>query len=457
MKERLVVIGNGMAGARLVEDVLARGGARRFEIAMFGDEPYGNYNRILLSSRARRQPRRRRTSSSTPSPGTSRTASRLHAGVPGRRAIDRKRARVTVLARPAAIDASPTTTLVIATGSVPFVPPLDGPGAGGRRLTSPACSCSARSTTAKRSRAYAQNVARGGGDRRRPARPRGRARPARAGPRGPRRPPHAAPDGGAARPAAGRGAAAGRCAGWASASTWRRARPPSSGEERSTGLAVQRRLHARLRHGRDLGRHPARTSPSPARPASRSSAASWSGDDLASPDDPRVYAVGECAQHRGKVYGLVAPLWEQTRCSPTPHRPQARDARYEGSVGEHEAQGHGRRPGGDGREGAGERRGRGRDLLRRRARHLQEADRPRRAAGGRDPARRRRGRAEPRCRSSTARRRLPGSPGGAAVPRRRGASARLACAELPDDAQICNCNGVSKGRLVRRSRGLPAA
>jgi nitrite reductase (NADH) large subunit len=28
-------------------------------------------------------------------------------------------------------------------------------------------------------------------------------------------------------------------------------------------------------------------------------------------DDPDIYAVGECAQHRGEVYGLVAPLWEQ--------------------------------------------------------------------------------------------------------------------------------------------------
>jgi nitrite reductase (NADH) large subunit len=36
------------------------------------------------------------------------------------------------------------------------------------------------------------------------------------------------------------------------------------------------------------------------------------GDDLASPDDPDIYSVGECAQHRGQVYGLVAPLWEQT-------------------------------------------------------------------------------------------------------------------------------------------------
>ena len=28
---------------------------------------------------------------------------------------------------------------------------------------------------------------------------------------------------------------------------------------------------------------------------------------------PDVYAVGECAEHRGRVYGLVAPLWEQAQ------------------------------------------------------------------------------------------------------------------------------------------------
>jgi NAD(P)H-dependent nitrite reductase large subunit len=49
-KERLVVIGNGMAGARLVEDLFSRGGDARFDVVMFGDEPCGNYNRILLSS-----------------------------------------------------------------------------------------------------------------------------------------------------------------------------------------------------------------------------------------------------------------------------------------------------------------------------------------------------------------------------------------------------------------------
>jgi nitrite reductase (NADH) large subunit len=48
-KENLVVIGNGMAGARFVEELLSRGGRDFFEIVMFGDEPYGNYSRILLS------------------------------------------------------------------------------------------------------------------------------------------------------------------------------------------------------------------------------------------------------------------------------------------------------------------------------------------------------------------------------------------------------------------------
>lgn len=48
-RERLVIIGNGMAGARLAEEVRSRDAGKSFDIVMFGDEPYGNYNRILLS------------------------------------------------------------------------------------------------------------------------------------------------------------------------------------------------------------------------------------------------------------------------------------------------------------------------------------------------------------------------------------------------------------------------
>jgi nitrite reductase (NADH) large subunit len=46
----LVVIGNGMAGVRTVEEILSRNGAELFDITIFGNEPYGNYNRILLSN-----------------------------------------------------------------------------------------------------------------------------------------------------------------------------------------------------------------------------------------------------------------------------------------------------------------------------------------------------------------------------------------------------------------------
>ena len=45
---RLVVVGNGMAGMRTVEEVLART-PDRFAITVFGAEPHPNYNRIMLS------------------------------------------------------------------------------------------------------------------------------------------------------------------------------------------------------------------------------------------------------------------------------------------------------------------------------------------------------------------------------------------------------------------------
>ena len=34
-------------------------------------------------------------------------------------------------------------------------------------------------------------------------------------------------------------------------------------------------------------------------------------NDLLATQVPGVYAVGECAEHDGKVYGLVQPIWEQ--------------------------------------------------------------------------------------------------------------------------------------------------
>ncbi|CAI8746656.1 nitrite reductase large subunit NirB [Methylocaldum szegediense] len=47
--------------------------------------------------------------------------------------------------------------------------------------------------------------------------------------------------------------------------------------------------------------------------------------------DPRIYAVGECVQHRNKLFGLVAPLFEQAKVCAN-HLAEYGIARYEGSV-----------------------------------------------------------------------------------------------------------------------------
>lgn len=119
-KEKLVVIGNGMAGARLVEDLLARGGGELFEITMFGDEPYGNYNRILLSG----------VLSGTHDPKDifinslswyEENKIKLHAGV---RVSEIDRAGKRVFGNGGTVEEY--DKLVIATGSAPFVPRVEG-------------------------------------------------------------------------------------------------------------------------------------------------------------------------------------------------------------------------------------------------------------------------------------------------------------------------------------------
>src|SRR5450830_169144 len=47
-KMKLVVVGNGMAGMRVVEELL-KIAPELYDITVFGDEPYPNYNRIMLS------------------------------------------------------------------------------------------------------------------------------------------------------------------------------------------------------------------------------------------------------------------------------------------------------------------------------------------------------------------------------------------------------------------------
>ena len=54
-------------------------------------------------------------------------------------------------------------------------------------------------------------------------------------------------------------------------------------------------------------------------------------DELRTVSDPAVFAIGECAQHRGRTYGLVAPAWEQARVAASVIA-SAAPLRYEGSL-----------------------------------------------------------------------------------------------------------------------------
>ncbi|CAN5327020.1 hypothetical protein BH11PSE10_BH11PSE10_21460 [soil metagenome] len=53
-------------------------------------------------------------------------------------------------------------------------------------------------------------------------------------------------------------------------------------------------------------------------------------DTMQTVTDPRIYSVGECAAHRGIAYGLVAPLYEQAKVCAT-HLAQVGSGRYTGS------------------------------------------------------------------------------------------------------------------------------
>ncbi|MET1007020.1 MAG: nitrite reductase large subunit NirB [Propionibacteriaceae bacterium] len=119
-RRRLVVIGNGMAGARAVEEVLARGGADLFTITMFGDEPYGNYNRIMLSHVLSGEEAQDGIFLNAMS-WYDENQITLHAGVRAEK-ID----RFGKLVYSSDGGVTPYDDLIIATGSRSFMPPMDG-------------------------------------------------------------------------------------------------------------------------------------------------------------------------------------------------------------------------------------------------------------------------------------------------------------------------------------------
>jgi NAD(P)H-nitrite reductase large subunit len=304
-KRRLLVAGNGMAGARFVEEVVTRAGGERFEIAVFGDEPYGNYNRVLLSS----------VLAGDYAPGDiflnpldwyRANGITLHAGT-------RVRSLDVATQQVHASDGSVHRydELVIATGSSALIPPIHGVFDGAGRL-SPGVflfrtldDCHRILDRAKTCRTAAVI---GGG-------------------------------------LLGLEAAKGLASRGLDVHVIHLRPFLMETQLDAEGGAVLRRQLARLglhvhvekmtvavlgdssgvqglvlKDGSllecDMVVIAAGIRPNVDLAASAGLAVDRGivvGDDLASPNAPHVYAIGECAQHRGQVYGLVGPVWEQAR------------------------------------------------------------------------------------------------------------------------------------------------
>ncbi len=120
IKEKLVLIGNGIAALRTAEELLKLDGAERYQIAMFGEEPHSGYNRIMLSPvLAGEQDFAEITLK--PRQWYEDNAISLHTGDPVIK-IDRVRRKViTALGKTQGYD-----RLIIATGSSPFILPVPG-------------------------------------------------------------------------------------------------------------------------------------------------------------------------------------------------------------------------------------------------------------------------------------------------------------------------------------------
>jgi nitrite reductase (NADH) large subunit len=116
----IVVAGTGMAGARVVEEVLART-PDRFHLRMFGEEPHGTYNRILLSSvlGGFADPKKLWLNSLD---WYQAKGVLVHAGV---RVDNIDRANRLVCGAGGKV-VEPYDYLILATGSRPFVPPIEG-------------------------------------------------------------------------------------------------------------------------------------------------------------------------------------------------------------------------------------------------------------------------------------------------------------------------------------------
>lgn len=312
-RERLVIVGAGMAAHRLVEELLERA-PHRYAITLLGAEPHAPYNRILLSQVLSGEKRREDTVLADPTCLASRGVRfRANAAVA---AIDRElRFVVTAAGEVIGYD-----KLVLATGSQPIRPAIAGahlPGVVAFRDLDDV------ETMLAAARPGARGVVVGGGllglEAAAGLAQRGMAVSVV----------HLMPtlmerqlDADAARLLAGSLAARG-IAVFAAAEA-----EAILGEDAVTGM--------RLKGGRELAADLVviaigiRPNAELARRAGLECGRGIRVDDALATSDPAVFALGECIEHRNQTFGLVAPIWEQARV--LADRLAGGDARYEGSA-----------------------------------------------------------------------------------------------------------------------------
>jgi nitrite reductase (NADH) large subunit len=303
-KQKLVVIGNGMAGARTVEEILERGGGEQFEITMFGEEPTGNYNRILLSNVLNGSYKEEEIFLN-PLSWYEEHNVRLHVGKRASGLLRRARLVYGEDGQP-----EPYDKLIIATGSRPFVPPMEGTTMPDGSLK-PGVFVFRTLEDCRRIAGWAQ----------------GKQTAAVIG-------------GGLLGLEAARGlqnfgleVSVVHLAGHLmpqQLDTDAGAMLRSSMEALGLKVLLKKSTTAILGQDRVLGLRFADggTLECDMVIISAGIKANWEiaagcgltvergivvDDQMRCPDDPHIYAVGECAQHRGHMYGLVAPLWEQAK------------------------------------------------------------------------------------------------------------------------------------------------
>ena len=312
---KLVMVGNGMAGISCLEHLL-RLAPDAFEVTVFGDEDYPNYNRILLSSVLAGEATWDEITLNPESWYRERRVE-LYKGV-RIAAIDR--ANKTVVGESGLT--VPYDELVLATGSRALVPPIPGTDKEGVVTFRTIDDCKTMMHAAK----TAQRAAVIGGGllgleaaRRAPEPGHGRHRGA------PRRSPHGA------------------------AARHRRRGLRRAGDVRALGIAVLvgKETIEILGDGHVAGLRFAdggvlvadfvvmaagiRPNADLARGAGLDVRRGVIVDDGLRTSDPSISAVGECAEHRGLCYGLVAPLYEQGRVLASRLAGESPEP-YEGSV-----------------------------------------------------------------------------------------------------------------------------